>query len=227
MRKSEWYHGLERHIRRHILAYGMLKEMKKAIPIIILFSLIGAPAGSIHSNHTMNSVLLASPRVSTTNVNDSLWAYAIANSNASQGFEGSTILGQTVYLPSHIIYYVISAGVSSVSISVNGVSVITGQPFSNFMQDNMTLPYGIDNVTFNIQSSQLNAARSITYSINVVITATYISYLKTKQPSQLPLITLAAAFGITAGAAFLIPFMVLWWKGLFDYRERKRGPITR
>ena len=227
MRKSEWYRGLERHIRRHILEHNMLKETKKLTLIIILFALIGAPTGSAHSNHTMNSVLLANPQVSTTNVNDSLWAYAIANSNASQGFEGSTILGQTVYLPSHIIYYVISAGVSSVSISVNGVSVITGQPFSNFMQNNMTLPYGIDNVTFNIQSSQLNAARSITYSINVVITATYISYLKTKQPQSFISISLFAAFGITVGAAFLTPFMLLWWKGLYDYRERKRGPILR
>lgn len=200
--------------------------MMKIIAVAIMgLMLLYVP--SFTQSTTTTSQIMASPHVTTTNISDSLWAYAIANSNESLGFEGSTMLGQTVLLPPQLVYYVISSGVSSVTIMVNGVNVVTGYAFSNFLSGNLTLAYGFDNLTFNIASSTLNAQRSITYSINVVKTAYYIGYLKQKQPSPIPLISIAAAVGGIMGAAVLSPFMLMWWKGTFDAVERKRGPITR
>ncbi len=196
------------------------------IIIALAFCLALMPISASHHADTPTTIL-ASPNVTSTNTSDSLWAYAIANSNESLGFEGSTLLGQTVFLPPQLIYYVVSSGASSVTILVNGVNVVTGYAFSNFLTGNLTIAYGFDNLTFNIASSTLNAQRSITYSINVVKTAVYIGYLKQKQPSQLPLITLAAAFGGIFGGAVLTPFMLMWWKGTFDAAERKRGPLER
>lgn len=153
-------------------------------------------------------------------------AYAVGVPQGLQGFAGYTFANQTSVMPQEMIAVIHSPGNSSVTIYLNGNPVIVNELFNWTLRYYFSATPGIQSLNFTVSSQQLQMTRQMTYVINVMTVAQFITYLN-QHSQQGYFITggtlwdiVGIAVAVTLVSALLsIPVA----DGFHKRRQRKKG----
>ena len=191
--------------------------MKRWIASTLLILLLLVPS-------TVNATSATLPVLSgpVTEIN----AYAVGVPQGLQGFAGYTFPNQTSVMPQEMTAIVHSPGNSSVTIYLNSKPVVVNEPFNWTLRYFFSAAPGVQSLNFTVSSQQLQMTRQMTYVVNVMTVAQFITYLN-QHSQQGYFVTTGVLWDIVGIAVAVTLFAALLSipvaDGLHKRRQRKKG----